>query len=66
MELVLDVYKRPYDPRHPVVCMDESPKEKPDMIGRVFWKIFSMSMKMPKRSSWLSHPPTTPFYRISP
>lgn len=27
MELVLDVYKRPYDPRHPVVCMDESPKQ---------------------------------------
>ena len=22
MEQVLDVYKRPYDPRHPVVCMD--------------------------------------------
>ena len=27
MELVLDVYKRPYDPRYPVVCMDESPKQ---------------------------------------
>ena len=27
MERVLDVYKRPYDPRHPVVCMDESPKQ---------------------------------------
>lgn len=27
MELVLDVYKRLYDPRHPVVCMDESPKQ---------------------------------------
>jgi hypothetical protein len=27
MELVLDVYKRPYDPQHPVVCMDESPKQ---------------------------------------
>ena len=27
MEMVLDVYKRPYDPRHPVVCMDESPKQ---------------------------------------
>ena len=25
MERVLDVYKRPYDPLHPVVCMDESP-----------------------------------------
>lgn len=27
MEMVLDVYKRPYDPTHPVVCMDESPKQ---------------------------------------
>lgn len=27
MEKVLDVYKRLHDPRHPVVCMDESPKQ---------------------------------------
>jgi hypothetical protein len=27
MEKVLDVYKRPYDPMRPVVCMDESPKQ---------------------------------------
>jgi len=27
MEMVLDVYKRPLDPRRPVVCMDESPKQ---------------------------------------
>lgn len=27
MEKVLDVYKRPYDPEFPVVCMDESPKQ---------------------------------------
>ena len=27
MELVLDVYKRPYDEFFPVVCMDESPKQ---------------------------------------
>ena len=27
MEQVLDVYKRPYDAKHPVVCMDESPKQ---------------------------------------
>jgi len=25
--MVLDVYKRPFDPRRPVVCMDESPKQ---------------------------------------
>jgi hypothetical protein len=27
MEQVLDVYKRPYDPWLPVVCMDESPRQ---------------------------------------
>ncbi len=27
MEMVLDVYKRPYDNDYPVVCMDESPKQ---------------------------------------
>lgn len=27
MEEVLDVYRRPYDPARPVVCMDESPKQ---------------------------------------
>jgi hypothetical protein len=27
MELVLDVYKTPYNPLLPVVCMDESPKQ---------------------------------------
>lgn len=27
MERVLDIYKRPYDPANPVICMDESPKQ---------------------------------------
>ena len=27
MEMVLDVYKRPFDLLRPVVCMDESPKQ---------------------------------------
>ena len=27
MEMVLDVYKRPFDPKRPVVCMDESQKQ---------------------------------------
>jgi hypothetical protein len=27
MENLLDVYKRPYAEKHPVVCMDESPKQ---------------------------------------
>jgi transposase len=32
MEQVLDVYKRPYDPQFPVVCMDESPRQLIDEI----------------------------------
>lgn len=31
MEQVLDVYKRPYDPAHPVIGFDESPKQ---LIGQ--------------------------------
>jgi hypothetical protein len=27
MEVVLDVYQRPYDSKHPVVCMDEASKQ---------------------------------------
>lgn len=27
MEQVLEVYKRPYDPKQPVICMDEMPKQ---------------------------------------
>lgn len=27
MEQVLDVYKRPFDPNRPVVCMDEAPRQ---------------------------------------
>lgn len=27
MEDVLDVYQRPYDPRRPLVCMDETSKQ---------------------------------------
>ncbi len=32
MEMVLDVYRRPYDCQFPVVCMDESPRQ---LIGEV-------------------------------
>ncbi len=32
MEQVLDVYKRPYDPKYPVVCMDEMPRQ---LIGEI-------------------------------
>jgi hypothetical protein len=27
MEAVLDVYQRPYEPDHPLICLDESPKQ---------------------------------------
>ncbi len=27
MEMVLDVYRRPYNPNNPVICLDESPKQ---------------------------------------
>jgi hypothetical protein len=27
MEQVLEVYRRPYDPKRPVVCMDEQPRQ---------------------------------------
>jgi len=27
MEEVLDVYTRPYDPQHPLICMDEMPRQ---------------------------------------
>jgi hypothetical protein len=33
MEQVLDVYKRPYDKRFPVVCMDESPRQLIDDVS---------------------------------
>ena len=32
MENVLDVYRRPYDPKRPLVCMDETPRQ---LIGQV-------------------------------
>ena len=32
MEDVLEVYKRPYDPLRPVVCMDETSKQ---LIGEM-------------------------------
>ena len=32
MEMVLDVYRRPYDCQFPVVCMDESPRQLIDEV----------------------------------
>lgn len=34
MEDVLSVYKRPYDPRRPVVCMDEAPRQLIEEVRR--------------------------------
>lgn len=33
MEQVLEVYQQPYDPKHPVVCMDEQPKQLIDEVN---------------------------------
>ena len=32
MEMVLDVYRRPYERRFPVICMDESPRQLIDEV----------------------------------
>ena len=45
MEKVLEVYKRPYDPAFPVVCMDESPKQ---LIGEVKTPIAEAPGKLAK------------------
>jgi hypothetical protein len=36
MERILEVYKRPYDPLFPVVCMDESPNVYSTQSGHPF------------------------------
>ena len=45
MERVLDVYKRPYSEKNPVVCMDESPKQ---LIGETRTPI-EMKKGFPKK-----------------
>ncbi len=45
MEDVLEVYKRPYDPKHPVVCLDETSKQ---LIGEV-------RMPVPAASGQVAH-----------
>ena len=44
MEDVLEVYKRPYDPSRPVVCLDETSKQ---LIGEVAHR-FRL-----RRATWL-------------
>ena len=56
MEKVLDVYKRPYHEKYPVVCMDESPKQLigetkrqvlENMIMNTFVIVFAMLLFVP-------------------
>jgi len=48
MEKLLDVYKRPYDPKRPVVCMDESPKQ---LIGEAIEPIEAKPGSLEKHDS---------------
>lgn len=48
MEDVLAVYKRPYDPKRPVVCMDEMPRQ---LIGHVRDPL-AMEVGKPKREDY--------------
>ncbi len=48
MELVLDVYKQPFDPKYPVICMDESPKQ---LIGETRIPVLC-SPKQPARHDY--------------
>jgi hypothetical protein len=60
MEMVLDVYKRPYDPLNPVFCMDESPKQLiektripiPCSPGLIFWKKSHFNVKTQTKLRW--------------
>jgi len=48
MEKVLDVYKRPYNPQFPVVCMDESPKQ----LNKEIRKPIQASLGQPTRHDY--------------
>jgi len=48
MEVVLDVYQRPYDPKHPVVCMDEASKQ---LLADVFEPLPAKPGHMAKEDS---------------
>ena len=45
MEKILEVYKRPHNPRFPVICMDESPKQ---LIGETKVPIATVPGKIAK------------------
>ena len=48
MERVLDVYRRPHDPAHPVVCMDETPRQ---LIGQTHQSI-AATPRQPEREDY--------------
>ncbi len=48
IEMVLDVYKRPYDAQYPAVCMNESPKQ---LISEIT-KPIPASPRQPARSDY--------------
>jgi hypothetical protein len=48
MENLLEVYKRPYDEKYPVVCMDESPKQ---LIGEAIEPIEAKPGSLKKQDS---------------
>ena len=49
MEQVIDVYKRPHDPRYPVVCMDESPRQ---LIRETRLPLAVRSLRAPARHDY--------------
>ena len=66
MERVLAVYRRPYDPARPVVCMDETPRQListhspgalyaayPPAQAKALWDRFEF-VYTPKHGSWLN------------
>jgi hypothetical protein len=64
MELVLDVYQRPYDPLYPVVCMDESNKQ---LIGDVQPSL-PLKAEQPRRedSNYVRHGTANLFLAFEP
>ena len=60
MEDVLETYERPYDPKQPVVCVDEKPivtslsplRIVPDSSSRRWPSTWPLSIRKPTPSTW--------------
>jgi hypothetical protein len=52
MENLLGVYKRPYDEKRPVVCMDESPKQ---LIGEAIEPVAAKPGSLEKQDSIMGY-----------